>query len=285
MPTTKNITKQKKVALRYLFLFVALFISNTSNAQSNCEAGFVYGMDHCPNIYFYDNSTADSTIVCWMFDYNGEGNIDWCENAHNKFDSNGVFLVCISIMTIDGCMDSFCDSIEITCVCDKPEAGFTYSQTGNACNFTDTSLVYDIPNTTWFWDFGDGITSTSEDPSHTYTSNGTFMACLTVTDTCKVSTICQQIVVNTAGLTEFENTNVNVYPIPATDWIKVATEQSNAALVEVYTLSGKILIRERVLHAEKPHYLGVSGLKNGQYYLRVTDDENNISHHPIIVRH
>lgn len=278
-------TIHKLVKTKYLFLIITLLSFNTGFSQSNCEAGFIYGMDHCPNIYFYDNSTADSSIVCWMFDYNGEGNIDWCENAHNKFDTNGVFEVCISIMTIDGCTDSFCDTIEINCVCEKPEAGFTISQTGNACNFTDTSLLYDLPNTTWFWDFGDGVTSTLENPSHTYATNGTFMACLTVTDTCKVSTICQTIEVNTAGLQAYEHNNVSVYPIPATDWVQVLTENANASMVEIYTMSGQILVRERVMQPSKPHYLNVSELENGHYYLRLIDDENNFSHHPVLIQH
>ncbi|MFT5779483.1 MAG: PKD repeat protein [Crocinitomicaceae bacterium] len=279
---------QKKVALRYLFLLVTMLTSvGTSHGQSNCEAGFTYDMTYCPNIYFDDNSTADSTIVCWMFDYNGAGGIDMCEHAHNKFDTNGVYIVCISIMTIDGCTDQFCDSITITCVCDKPQPGFTMSQTGNACNFTDTSVLADIPNTTWLWDFGDGTSSTLEDPSHVYTANGTYMACLTVTDTCASEMICVPVVVTsvTTGLPEFEHSNVSIYPIPATDWIKVETENSNATMVELYTMSGRILIRERFLNPESAHFLRTTELANGQYYLRVSDAENNFSHHPIVIQH
>jgi len=48
-------------------------------------------------------------------------------------------------------------------------------------NFKDKS----IGATTWFWDFGDGTTSTVKNPSHTYLSTGYFEVTLTVSnDTC-----------------------------------------------------------------------------------------------------
>lgn len=45
--------------------------------------------------------------------------------------------------------------------------------------FTDQSTNPD----TWFWDFGDGNTSTAQNPIHTYTTIGTFPVSLTITDT------------------------------------------------------------------------------------------------------
>jgi len=45
-------------------------------------------------------------------------------------------------------------------------------------NFTDTSSP-DI--TAWLWTFGDGSTTTSQSPSHTYSSDGTYQVSLTAT--------------------------------------------------------------------------------------------------------
>jgi PKD repeat protein len=63
-----------------------------------------------------------------------------------------------------------------------PTAGFTFSCTGLTCNFTDTSTD-DAGISSRSWNFGDGGTSTSTNPSHTYASGGTFAVTLTVTDT------------------------------------------------------------------------------------------------------
>jgi PKD repeat protein len=45
-------------------------------------------------------------------------------------------------------------------------------------NFTDQSTGDII---SWQWDFGDGSTSTEQDPSHTYTVSGMYTVSLTVT--------------------------------------------------------------------------------------------------------
>lgn len=46
-------------------------------------------------------------------------------------------------------------------------------------NFTDLSVG--IP-ATWYWDFGDGFTSTDKNPSHTYNSQGNYTVSLIVTN-------------------------------------------------------------------------------------------------------
>ena len=50
-----------------------------------------------------------------------------------------------------------------------------------AVNYTDQSTG-DI--TSWSWDFGDGATSTEQNPSHTYTDAGTYTVSLAVTGLC-----------------------------------------------------------------------------------------------------
>ena len=50
-----------------------------------------------------------------------------------------------------------------------------------AVNYTDQSTG-DI--TSWSWDFGDGVTSTEQNPSHTYTDAGTYTVSLAVTGPC-----------------------------------------------------------------------------------------------------
>ncbi len=47
--------------------------------------------------------------------------------------------------------------------------------------FTDSSTSYD-GIVSWLWDFGDGITSAEQNPTHIYTQNGTYTVALTVTE-------------------------------------------------------------------------------------------------------
>jgi serine protease len=63
-----------------------------------------------------------------------------------------------------------------------PTASFTYSCSGLTCNFTDTSTDPGGNIASRAWTFGDGGTSSVEDPSHTYSAAGTYTVTLTVTD-------------------------------------------------------------------------------------------------------
>ena len=60
------------------------------------------------------------------------------------------------------------------------QSNFSYTQNGPTTVFTDLS-TFPISNwsSSWSWDFGDGNTSTLQNPTHTY-SNGIYSPCLTV---------------------------------------------------------------------------------------------------------
>ena len=51
-----------------------------------------------------------------------------------------------------------------------PVAGFTYFANDLNVAFTDQSSDPDGSITAWHWDFGDGNSSTEQNPTHTYTA-------------------------------------------------------------------------------------------------------------------
>jgi PKD repeat protein len=63
-----------------------------------------------------------------------------------------------------------------------PGASFTFVCNGLMCTFTDASVDSDGNVVARSWDFGDGTTSDTQDPSHTYAADGTYSVSLTVTD-------------------------------------------------------------------------------------------------------
>src|SRR5436309_8357148 len=63
-----------------------------------------------------------------------------------------------------------------------PTAAFTSSCSGLTCSFTDQSTDPDGSVTNWQWNFGDGQTSNTRNPSHAYSTGGTYNVTLTVTD-------------------------------------------------------------------------------------------------------
>ncbi len=59
--------------------------------------------------------------------------------------------------------------------------------------FTDASYLC---RTSWSWDFGDGFTSTAQNPTHAYSTPGTYTVTQTVSGACGSSSTTKQIVVS-----------------------------------------------------------------------------------------
>ena len=84
----------------------------------------------------------------------------------------------------NGFCDVFVSKLDsyLSAVAPLPVAQFTADKTEGLApltvQFTDQSTG---EITSWFWDFGDGETSTEQNPSHTYNSTGYFTVNLTVT--------------------------------------------------------------------------------------------------------
>lgn len=113
--------------------------------------------------------------------------------------------------TVGGvCPDIFTDTVEIF---NSPTASFSYSITNTTIDFMNTSTG----GTSYFWDFGDGNTSTSLVPSHTYSDTGTYIVCFEVTNSrgCTDS-ICQSVLVEdqSVGIGENDRNAIQIYPNP-----------------------------------------------------------------------
>jgi len=105
---------------------------------------------------------------------------------------SGLFL--LSILLVSSC-DNSEDAFK-----PFPVASFSVSDSTININstvyFTDSSRI--LPSS-WIWDFGDNSTSKEKDPSHTYTTAGTYMVCLIVFNVYGSDTAIHYIIVSEAG--------------------------------------------------------------------------------------
>jgi gliding motility-associated-like protein len=99
--------------------------------------------------------------------------------------------------------------------CMYRNASFTQNQTnvciGETVNFTDNSTS-DLGQITYLWDFGDGVTSTLQNPSHSWATSGTKNVTLTISDPSGCTDIANvNIIVAPAINANFNVTDVNCY--------------------------------------------------------------------------
>jgi len=135
------------------------------------------------NLCFIDSSTIlpPSTIPVTnhYWDFGGVG-FSVTKDTCFVFPTDGKFSVTHQVTSSNGCMSAIVQTINIT---PKPIAKFTEikpsTQSLNAdIKFTDASS-YAI---TWTWDFGNGSSSTQQNPTTVYNANGNYTVSLTITD-------------------------------------------------------------------------------------------------------
>lgn len=72
----------------------------------------------------------------------------------------------------------------------------TWAQGSTLVSFTDLSSSGSGTISAWYWDFGDGNSSTQQNPNHAYNALGTYLVCLTITTTTGCTdTHCDSVVV------------------------------------------------------------------------------------------
>lgn len=153
--------------------------------------------------------------------------------------------------------------------------------------FTNTSTAGE----TYFWDFGDGNTSTDITPSHAFIDIGTYSVILTVTspDGCTSATTRTIKVIELAtGLEEdILNNQINVFPIPASDQLTVSfdlksPESLTLTIVNVRGAVVKTLPTQTYFNTSLP--IEISDLSKGIYYLNLTNEKWQVVKKLVIMR-
>ncbi|GAB4416580.1 MAG: hypothetical protein OHK0039_26060 [Bacteroidia bacterium] len=129
----------------------------------------------------------------WDF---GTGDTSNSPVAVHTFPATGTYLVCLTVTDfVNNCSQTFCDSVVVSSVGNNCVGDFIWNVNANGVyTFTNLSVSAN-PAATYFWDFGDGTTSTLTDPTHTFSGTGPWLVCLTLFDPvsfCQTTT-CQLI--------------------------------------------------------------------------------------------
>jgi len=178
----------------------------------------------------------------------------------------GTYLV--SVTDANGCNGS----ATVTIVDPQPsQAGYTYSANGLTVNFSNTSSAG-----TYNWDFGNGFSSTLQNPIFTYSTAGTYNVCLSLNSQCGNDVYCQNITVTLVNLNNVITNNIEIYPNPATDKLNIIFPETPKAKVSVKLFDN---IGQKILEfefANKINEIDLKSFADGMYYIKVETKNGDI---------
>jgi len=129
------------------------------------------------------SSDGDGGIAAWAWTF-GDGGTATEQNPSHSYAAEDSYTVSLTVTDAEGAEASVSKQVTVSLPGSNasPVAGFTFGCINLTCGFTDQSTDADGNVVGWSWSFGDGATSTAQNPSRTYASAGTYNVTLTVTD-------------------------------------------------------------------------------------------------------
>jgi PKD repeat protein len=177
----------------------SVLVSGASAATCNVSIG--YQVNGSSVSFSPVQATSNIVAYNWWF---GNGTTSTQSNPFYTYPNAGTYTVSLVAQFANGCVDTVNSTVTIanTSTCN---AQFAYTQVGNGTvNFVNQSTPVGNSSTPWIsygWSYGDGSTYWGGNNSHTYTSNGTYQACVWVIDSstgCSDS-YCTNIIITSAS--------------------------------------------------------------------------------------
>ncbi len=134
-----------------------------------------------PGDFTFSWSTDDGTIVSGATDLDVE------------VSSAGTYVLEVTSIA-SNCSSTSAVTVEAILSAPTGSISFVNGSDDNTLEFTGAS---DLETGSWAWDFGDGNTSTEQNPVYTWATAGTYIVCLTVDNDCGSNETCQEIPVGT----------------------------------------------------------------------------------------
>lgn len=162
------------------------------NNQPNCSANF-YSIKNGLTVQFIDSSSSSNlTNYSWNF---GDGTGSFIQNPSHTYSQGGSYAVSLSIYdSTTNCNDQFIDTIAIQPIV-PCNADFSFNINSFTVDIVNRATSY----TSLQYDFGDGVTTSTPNPTHTYMANGTYIICQTVSNAANCTdTKCDTVVISVA---------------------------------------------------------------------------------------
>ncbi len=180
------------------------------NVVGGPRANFNWNFSGCAtNPVSFQNQSTDSvhTINSWQWNFGDATGNSNLANPTYTYGAGGSYNVLLNVANNQGCYD---DTTIVFTINNSPSAAFSFSGiscVGNSISFNDQSTILNGNIAHWYWDYGDGTRDTflvSTNPSHVFTTAGTFTVSLVVDNAngCR-STHTETVVVGNRPVPDF----------------------------------------------------------------------------------
>ncbi len=115
------------------------------------------------------------------------------------------------------------------------------------------------------WDFGDGYSSTDNNPTHQYATNGNYQVTLTTTKGNCNESLTKTLTVGNSGINTLTVSNFVLYPNPANDKLLIEINKPGKYRFEIIDITGKILM------TTTENIIQVSSFDSGMYWIKISD--------------
>lgn len=175
----------EKTLLKTLYLFVGLLAFSIVSKAQLVPQFIGSPLSGCAPLVvnFQDQTTGGAAQ--WRWDL-GNGTISLLQNPSVTYFTPGTYTVKLVVQNASGTLKDSITKVNYITVFAPPVVNFTGTPTSGcfplSVNFTDNSTPGSGTITAWLWDFGNGVTSTVQNPSHIYTNAGSYSVTLIVTN-------------------------------------------------------------------------------------------------------
>ncbi|MEM9823717.1 MAG: PKD domain-containing protein, partial [Bacteroidota bacterium] len=227
-------------------------------------AAFDFSVQANGQVQFSDASVFEPTSWNWDF---GDGNTADEMSPSHTYAMEGTYTVCLTVANALG-ENTYCQDI-VVFIAQVPVADFEFTTFNQAVAFNDLST--NDPDA-WFWDFGDGTTSTSQSTIHFFPDQGVYTVCLTASNAVGENTTCKEVDL-LVSVTEINALAYIVFPNPAKDQLSIRFVESPPSnlQVRIFDLLGRELPVKTLLQARQIQ-LDLALFPQGVYFYELLEE-------------
>ncbi|MBK5283977.1 MAG: PKD domain-containing protein, partial [Bacteroidia bacterium] len=137
-------------------------------------AAFTFNNLPCSNAVNFNNQSSSVNNCLWNF---GDTSTSTSQNPQHTYSSPGNYTVTLVANGVASCSDT---TTQVVTINNLPSAAFVPIM--DICFLNSAFFNSSVNSTSYFWDFGDNSTSTTQSPFHTYSQSGTYTVKLIATD-------------------------------------------------------------------------------------------------------